>query len=67
LPFLFITHDLSVVQHISDRILVMYLGKFVEIGTVEEVLYNPTHPYTKILLSARPTFDPTSKQNRIIL
>jgi len=67
LSFLFITHDLSVIQHIGDRILVMYLGKFVEIGTVEEVFYNPTHPYTKALLSARPTFDPTSKQNRIIL
>ena len=45
----------------------MYLGKFVEIGTVEEVFYNPTHPYTKVLLSARSTFDLTSKQNRIIL
>ncbi|MHA2280550.1 MAG: ABC transporter ATP-binding protein [Promethearchaeota archaeon] len=67
LSYLFITHDLSVVQHIADRIAVMYLGKFVEIGTVEEVFYNPTHPYTRALLSARPTFDPSSKSNRIIL
>jgi oligopeptide/dipeptide ABC transporter ATP-binding protein len=67
LSYLFITHDLSVVQHIADRIAVMYLGRFVETGTVEEVFYNPTHPYTKALLSARPTFDPSSKTNRIIL
>jgi len=65
--YLFITHDLSVIQHIGDRIQVMYLGKFVEGGTVEEVFYNPTHPYSKALLSARPTFDPTSRINRIIL
>ena len=67
LSYLFITHDLSVVQHIADRIAVMYLGKFVETGTLEEVFYNPTHPYTRALLSARPTFDPSSKQNRVIL
>jgi len=67
LSFLFITHDLSVVQHIADRIVVMYLGKFVETGTIEEVFYNPSHPYTVALLSARPTFDPSSKSNRIIL
>lgn len=67
LSLLFITHDLSVVQHIADRIVVMYLGKFVETGKIDEVFYNPSHPYTKALLSARPTFDPTSKSNRIIL
>lgn len=67
LSYLFITHDLSVVQHIADRIAVMYLGRFVETGTVDEVFYNPSHPYTKALLSARPTFDPSSKSNRIIL
>ena len=67
LSFLFITHDLSVVQHIADKIEVMYLGKFVEGGTIDEVFYNPTHPYTRALLSARPTFDPTRKRNRIIL
>ena len=67
LSYLFITHDLSVIQHIADRIAVMYLGKFVETGTIDEVFYNPTHPYTRALLSARPTFDPTSKITRIIL
>ena len=67
LSYLFITHDLSVVQHIADKIEVMYLGKFVEGGTVDEVFYHPTHPYTKALLSARPTFDPSQRRNRIIL
>jgi len=67
LSFLFITHDLSVVHHIADRIKVMYLGKFVEEGTVEDIFNNPSHPYTKALLSARPTFDPTKRKNRIIL
>jgi peptide/nickel transport system ATP-binding protein len=67
LSYLFITHDLSVVQHIADDIRVMYLGKFVEGGSIDEVFYNPTHPYSKALLSARPTFDPSSKRNRIIL
>jgi len=67
LSFMFITHDLSVIQHIADRIAVMYLGKFAETGSVEEVFFNPQHPYTKALLSARPTFDPSSKKKRIIL
>ena len=67
LSYLFITHDLSVIQHIADRLQVMYLGKFVEGGTIDEVFYNPTHPYTKALLSARPTFDPDSKSKRVIL
>ena len=67
LSFLFITHDLTVVQHIADRIAVMYLGKFVEEGKIDEVFYNPTHPYSFALLSARPTFDPSSKKTRIIL
>ena len=67
LSYLFITHDLSVIQHIADRIQVMYLGKFVEGGTIDEVFYNPTHPYTKALLSARPTFDPGSISKRVIL
>lgn len=67
LSYLFITHDLSVVQHIADRLQVMYLGKFVEGGTIDEVFYHPTHPYTKALLSARPTFDPDSKSKRVIL
>ena len=67
LSYLFITHDLSVIQHIADRLQVMYLGKFVEGGTIDEVFYNPTHPYTRALLSARPTFDPDSKAKRVIL
>ncbi len=67
LSYLFITHDLSVVQHIADDIQVMYLGRFVEGGSIDEVFYNPIHPYSRALLSARPTFDPSSKQNRIIL
>jgi len=67
LSYLFITHDLSVVQHIADRIQVMYLGKFVEGGKLDDVFYNPIHPYSKALLSARPTFDPTSRIHRIIL
>ncbi|MFX1297303.1 MAG: ABC transporter ATP-binding protein [Promethearchaeota archaeon] len=67
LSYMFITHDLSVVHHIADRIAVMYLGKFVERGPIEKVFYHPIHPYTRALLSARPTFDPTSRITRIIL
>jgi oligopeptide/dipeptide ABC transporter ATP-binding protein len=67
LSYLFITHDLSVVQHIANKVAVMYLGKFVEIGSVDDVFYNPSHPYTKALLSARPTFDPSSRALRVIL
>jgi len=67
LSYMFITHDLSVVHHIADRIAVMYLGKFVETGPIEKVFYHPVHPYTRALLSARPTFDPTSRITRIIL
>ena len=67
LSYIFITHDLTVVQHIGDRIVVMYLGKFVEVGTINDVFYNPSHPYTKALLSARPTFDPALRINRTIL
>ena len=67
LSYLFITHDLTVVQHIADRIAVMYLGKFVEVGTIRDVFKNPSHPYSRALLSARPTFDPTYRINRIIL
>lgn len=67
LSYLFITHDLTVVQHIADRVAVMYLGKFVEVGTIRDVFNNPSHPYSRALLSARPTFDPTYRINRIIL
>jgi oligopeptide/dipeptide ABC transporter ATP-binding protein len=65
--FLFIAHDLAVVEHISDRILVMYLGKIVESGTSSDICRTPTHPYTKALLSAIPTVDPETRQKRIIL
>ncbi len=65
--YLFISHDLSVVQHICHKIGVMYLGSMVEIADKKELFKNPLHPYTKALLSAIPIPDPTLKKNRIIL
>jgi len=68
LTYLFISHDLSVVRHISDRVGVMYLGKLVELGTAEELFRHPAHPYTQALLSARPQISPSpSGTERIIL
>ncbi|MCY3780984.1 MAG: ATP-binding cassette domain-containing protein [Chloroflexi bacterium] len=67
LTYLFITHDLSVVQHISDRIAVMYLGKIVEETSSEAIFANPRHPYTQALLSSTPVPDPAAKRQRIIL
>lgn len=67
LTYLFISHDLSVVEHISDDVGVMYLGGLVEFGRKELIFKNPLHPYTKALLSAAPVPDPTAKRNRIIL
>jgi len=68
LTYLFITHDLSVVQHISDRIAVMYLGKVVELSTTEAIFYGAArHPYTQALLSSAPILDPELRRERIIL
>ena len=67
LAYLFISHDLRVVKHISDRIAVMYLGALVEISTKDEIFSHPAHPYTKSLLSAVPSTDPTVKKERILL
>ena len=67
LTYLFISHDLSVVEHISDTVGVMYLGSLVEYGSTEDIFRHPLHPYTEALFSAIPIPDPKAKMNRIVL
>ncbi|MBL8893457.1 MAG: ABC transporter ATP-binding protein [Rhizobiales bacterium] len=67
LAYLFISHDLSVVRHIANDVMVMYLGRVVEQGTREDIFANPQHPYTRALLSATPQPDPERKRQRIVL
>jgi len=67
LTYLFISHDLSVIQHISDRVGVMYVGKMVELAETDELFLKPKHPYTEALLSSIPKTDPSVKMDRIVL
>lgn len=67
LTYLFISHDLSVVEYLSDRVAVMYLGQIIETASSQELYANPRHPYTQALLSSIPTMDETRRQERIIL
>lgn len=67
LAYLFITHDLNVVQYLADRIAVMYVGKFAEVAPAEDLFATPKHPYTQALLSANPVPDPAAKSKRVVL
>jgi dipeptide transport system ATP-binding protein len=67
LAYVFVSHDLSVVKYIADRVMVIYLGHAVELGTREAIFSDPQHPYTRALLSATPVADPGAARERIIL
>src|SRR5262249_30656969 len=67
LTYLFVAHDLSVVEHICDRVAVMYVGKLVEVADTEELYLNPQHPYTEALLSAVPIPNPRLRRDRIVV
>jgi oligopeptide/dipeptide ABC transporter ATP-binding protein len=67
LAYLFISHDLAVVEHLCQRLLVMYLGRVVESGAAKDVCREPKHPYTQALISAVPVVDPDAKRTRIVL
>ncbi len=67
LAYVFISHDLSVVRHIADRVLVLYLGRVVELGTRDDVFERPRHPYTRALLAATPVAEPGAQRERIVL
>jgi peptide/nickel transport system ATP-binding protein len=65
--FLYVTHDLALARHMCDRIAIMYLGKIVEMAITDKIVYEPLHPYTKALISAVPTPDPTSKRIEVVI
>lgn len=67
LTYMFISHDLSVIEHVCDRVAIMYLGRIVEIGTKDDIFNDPKHPYTKALLSAIPKVGNRNRENRIVL
>ena len=67
LTYLFVAHDLSVVEHVSDRVAIMYLEKIVELAPRDELFSNPLHPYTESLMSAVPVPNPNLKKERVIL
>ncbi len=67
ISYVFISHDLSVVRHVADRVAVMYLGRIIETGPTEAVFDRPNHPYTAALMSAAPKLDPAQRGKRILL